>query len=234
MRDETLEAFPRPPEAVRRHIADYYGMIQHLDEAIGGILEVARERGLLDDTVVIYTADHGLALGQNGLMGKQNLYSHSLRVPLMMAGPGIRAGARVPHLVWHADTRATVLDLAGLPVEAESSGVSLAPHLAADAPAPREHFCAAYRTSQRMIRTRRWKLIRYYPWALFPVPATPGHPIPTAGTATDQLFDLEADPGELVNLAWREDLQELRTDLAARLADWQRRSGDPFVSFMGL
>ena len=89
VRDETLESFPRSRDALRRHLADYYGMIAHLDAAIGSILATAGEMGLLDDTVVVYTADHGLALGQNGLMGKQNLYEHSLHVPLMMAGPGI-------------------------------------------------------------------------------------------------------------------------------------------------
>jgi arylsulfatase A-like enzyme len=61
-----------------------------------------------NETVVVYTADHGLALGQHGLMGKQNLYEHSLHVPLMFAGPGIPAG-RNADLVWHGDTRATVL-----------------------------------------------------------------------------------------------------------------------------
>ncbi len=115
MRDETLESFPRSRDALRRHLADYYGMIAHLDAAIGSILATAGEMGLLENTVVVYTADHGLALGQNGLMGKQNLYEHSLHVPLIMAGPGIGEGVRVPHLVWHADTRATMLDMAGLP-----------------------------------------------------------------------------------------------------------------------
>lgn len=232
VRDEVLAAIPRQPEEIRQHIADYYGMIQHLDEGIGAVLRAAESRGLLDDTVVVYTADHGLAVGQHGLMGKQNLYEHSIHVPLVFAGPGIRAGATVPHLVWHADTRATLLDLAGLSVERDSRGVSLARHLAGDAPAPRDHLCAAYRTSQRMIRTDRWKLIRYYPRPLFEMPTTPGQSVPTMGSAVDQLFDLDADPDELVNLAWRDDLSDLCADLAGRLSGWQHENGDPWSAIM--
>ncbi|MHB2169698.1 sulfatase-like hydrolase/transferase [Alsobacter sp. R-9] len=232
VRDETLEAFPRTRAAIRQHLADYYGMIAHMDAAIGRILAVAQEQGILDDTVVIYTADHGLALGQHGLMGKQNLYDHSVHVPLMMAGPGIRGGVRVPHLVWHADTRATVLDVAGLAVEEASDGRSLLPLLRGEGPAVRNTFCAAYRTSQRMIRDERYKLIRYYPWHLFPVPETEGYPVPTPGSSVDQLFDLQADPGETTNLAWRPDLADVRERLASALEDWQRRSGDPYVDLM--
>lgn len=232
VRDEVLAPFPRPPEDIRQQIADYYGMIQHLDEGIGTILGAMARLGLTDDTVVVYTADHGLAVGRHGLMGKQNLYEHSVHVPLMMAGPGIRAGATVPHLVWHADTRATILDLAGLAVEDDSRGVSLAAHLRGAAPAPRDHLCAAYRTSQRMIRTDRWKLIRYYPRSLFEMPTTQGYPIPSPGSAVDQLFDLEADPHELANLAWREDLAGLLEALSTRLARWQQESGDPYAGVM--
>jgi arylsulfatase A-like enzyme len=232
VRDETLESFPRSLEAIRRHVADYYGMIAHLDAAIGSILSTADGMGLLKNTVVVYTADHGLALGQNGLMGKQNLYEHSLHVPLMMAGPGITPGLRVPYLVWHADTRATMLDIAGLDVEESSDGQSLRKLLQGNYQAPRDTFCAAYRTSQRMIRTNRYKLIRYYPWSLFEHPATEGYPVPTPGSSVEQLFDLQEDPGEMVNLVWRGDLQPLRRQLALQLEDWQRRSGDPYASRM--
>ncbi|WDR03936.1 sulfatase-like hydrolase/transferase [Devosia algicola] len=153
---------PRTPEAIRQHLADYYGMIAHLDDAIGNILVTADRAGLLDDCVVVYTADHGLALGQHGLMGKQNLYEHSLNIPLIIAGRGIKGGQRLSPLVWHADTRATVLDLAGVPVEENSEGVSLLPIINGDGAAPRQRFGAAYRMGQRMVRDERYKLIRYY------------------------------------------------------------------------
>ncbi len=229
VRDERLEAFPRDAEAVRRHIADYHGMIAHLDAAIGSILETAAELGLLDDSVVIYTADHGLSLGQHGLMGKQNLYEHSLHIPLIMAGPGIPRGERHACLTWHADTRATVLDLAGLSVEATSEGSSLLPVMEGRGAPPRALFGAAYRASQRMMRDERYKLIRYTSRARFPVEAKPGYPFPSEGSELEQLFDLRDDPLERVNLVFRENLQPVRRELARALDEWQIRTGDPFV-----
>ncbi len=83
-----------------------------------------------------------------------------------------------------------------------------------------------------MIRNDRYKLIRYYPWRLFAAPATEGYPVPTPGSSTEQLFDLQEDPGEMVNLAWREDLQPLRRAMREQLEEWQRRSGDPYVNAM--
>ena len=203
-------------------------MIAHLDAGIGSILSTAAELGLLENTVVVYTADHGLALGQNGLMGKQNLYEHSLHVPLMMAGPGVRRGPfalprvarrHARHRAGHGRDR----DRTGI------GGAEPSPLLQGSGSPPRSTFCAAYRTSQRMIRDGRYKLIRYYPWSLFPVPATEGYPIPRpafAGTAVH----LQEDPGELVNLVWREDLQPVRRDLAAKLEDGSAAAATPILS----
>jgi arylsulfatase A-like enzyme len=229
VRDEVLEQIPRPPDAVRQHIADYYGMIAHLDDAIGSILATAKDAGLLDDTIVVYTADHGLALGQHGLMGKQNLYEHSLRVPLLLAGPGIPHGRRVPALTWHSDTRATLLDYAGLPLEEESEGTSLLGLMLGRAPPPRTHFSAAYRASQRMIRDDRFKLIRYVDSTGFTMPSTPGYSAPTPGSSLEQLFDLQEDPLETANLVFKPELQGIRRELGEALASWQSLVGDPFA-----
>ncbi|HEX2556093.1 MAG TPA: sulfatase-like hydrolase/transferase [Microvirga sp.] len=227
VRDEMLEAFPRTPDAIRRHIADYYGMIAHLDDAIGSILTTLEETGLAQETVVVYTADHGLALGQHGLLGKQNLYEHSLRIPLILRGPGVSAGRRVPHLVWHGDTNATLLEMAGLAADRGREGISLLA-LARGEGTPRRTFCAAYRFGQRMARTERYKFIRYYPQdeaSLKPTIAG----TPTPGSATEQLFDLASDPWEMNNLAFHPDWQEVRRALVAELAEWQRRVGDPLL-----
>ena len=91
-RDESLAAHPRDPDEVRQHIADYFGMISHLDTQIGRLLDALAASGHAENTIVVYTADHGLAVGQHGLLGKQNVYDHSLRVPLIVRGPGIPAG----------------------------------------------------------------------------------------------------------------------------------------------
>ncbi|WDR05228.1 sulfatase-like hydrolase/transferase [Devosia rhodophyticola] len=229
LRDELLEAMPRTPEAVRQHLADYYGMIKHLDNAIGNILETAERAGALDNTVVVYTADHGLALGQHGLMGKQNVYEHSLHIPLIIAGPGVKGGQKLSPLVWHADTRATVLDLAGLQTEANSDGGSLMPLINGNGDVPRETFGAAYRMGQRMIRNERYKLIRYYQSGTHDKDELPGLPTPTLGSALEQIFDLESDPGETINLAFVPEMQDVRAQLSAALDAWQTQVGDPLA-----
>lgn len=226
VRDELLEDFPREPEAVRGHLADYFGMISHLDSAIGSILATVRDTGLDQDTVVVYTADHGLALGQHGLLGKQNLYEHSLRVPLILSGPGIPSGSRVPHLVWHADTTATLLDIAGVPPDPDAEGVSLL-RLARGEAQPRRTFAAAYRFSQRMIRDERYKLIRYFRQGELGDAMANCAGDPTPGSSAEQLFDLAEDPWEMRNLVFLPDMQEIRATLLAELADWQRRVQDP-------
>ena len=89
VRDENLAPFPRTPEIVQDHISAYYAMITHLDAQVGRVLDALEKTGRTEDTVVIFTGDNGLAVGQHGLLGKQNLYEHSVRVPLIICGPEI-------------------------------------------------------------------------------------------------------------------------------------------------
>ncbi|WP_162801608.1 sulfatase-like hydrolase/transferase [Brachybacterium saurashtrense] len=213
-RDETLAALPREDEEVRGHLADYYGMISHLDHGIGRILETLETLGLAEDTLVVYTADHGLALGQHGLMGKQNLYEHSLRVPLLLAGPGLEAGRSLDPLSLHADLLPTLLGLAGAPVPSGVQGRDLGPLLrgADDATPPRQMVHAAYVDRARMASDGEHKLIRH----LAPV-------------RRDELYALRTDPGERHDVAADPALAPIRERLAASLAAWQRDSGDPWA-----
>ncbi|WP_027133024.1 sulfatase-like hydrolase/transferase [Geminicoccus roseus] len=229
VRDEMLEAFPRTSDAIRRHLADYYGMIAHLDDAIGNILATLAETGRAENTLVVYTADHGIAIGQHGLMGKQNLYEHSIHVPLMLAGPGIPSGRRLPHLVWHADTHATLLDAAGIAPDPASEGESLLPVIDGQADAPRSTFAAAYRFGQRMIRDERYKLIRYVRNPEADLEPSGNTPPVTAGSETEQLFDLAVDPWEMANLACLPEMQPIRARLGEALDAWQREVGDPML-----
>ncbi len=93
IRDENLAAWPRTEEVVRDQLAEYYGLITHLDEQVGRILAALDENGQAENTIVVYAADHGLAVGSHGLLGKQNLYEHSMRCPLIVRGPGIPQGS---------------------------------------------------------------------------------------------------------------------------------------------
>ena len=193
-RDESLAAHPRDPDEVRRHIADYYGMISHLDAQIGRLLDALQAAGLADDTIVVYTADHGLAVGQHGLLGKQNVYDHSLRVPLIFRGSGIPAGQRLEGLCYLHDLFPTILNLAGVEVPPGCEGVSLVPALEGQETGTRQAVFAAFQggqdlapdeSRQRMVRRGDLKLIETC----------------MAGRTLLQLFNLADDPWESRNLA---------------------------------
>jgi arylsulfatase A-like enzyme len=210
-RDEQLAAFPRDPDEVRRHIAEYYGMISHLDERIGDILDALDERGQRDNTIVVVAGDNGLALGQHGLMGKQNLYDHSIRVPLILAGPGIPAGVRSAAWVYLLDIFPTLCDLCGMARPASVEGRSFAPVLRGEAGSHRDCLYLIHTRVQRGVRLGRHKLIEYV----------------VGGRRTGtQLFDLVDDPYEQHNLA---DSAEHAATLAAlrqELLRLSRESGD--------
>ncbi|HAV61561.1 MAG TPA: choline-sulfatase, partial [Verrucomicrobiales bacterium] len=102
--------------AVKVHRQEYYAIITHMDAQIGRILDALEATGKADNTHIFFTADHGLAVGHHGLLGKQNMYEHSLRPPLIVAGPGIPRGRRIEARVYLQDIMPTTLELAGAPV----------------------------------------------------------------------------------------------------------------------
>ena len=89
LRDEALAPFPRTPYAIKTHIKEYYAIISHLDEQIGKILDSLEASGKADNTYIFFTSDHGLSVGKHGLLGKQSMFDHSIRVPLIITGPAI-------------------------------------------------------------------------------------------------------------------------------------------------
>ncbi len=184
VRDEKLTASPRQPDDVRRHLAEYYAMITHLDDRIGKVIEAVRERGEIDRTIFVLCGDNGLALGQHGLMGKQNLYDHSVRVPLVFAGPGVPGGRTTDALAYLLDIFPTLCELTDTPVPGTVEGVSLCGAMNGGQP-EREVLYLAYRDMHRGVRTSRHKLIEY---------VVGGRRVMT------QLFDLESDPFETCNL----------------------------------
>ena len=206
IRDELLASFPRRPAEIREHLADYRAMISHLDEAIGRIITSLAAIGELDHSIILLAGDNGLALGQHGLMGKQNLYDHSLRVPLIMAGPGIPIGERREQLCYLHDAMPTLLDLVGATPPADIGGRSLLPALHDGAAPHRSHLHHAYRDCQRSVTDGRYKLIAYA----------------VAGQARFQLFDLQADPWEMDDRFDDQTLVDQRSSLIAQLQDWRQ------------
>ena len=110
VRDESLEDFPRRPERIRQHLREYYAMISHIDHQVGVLLARLEARGLLERTLIVLAGENGLALGQHGLMGKQSLYEHSVRVPLVLHGPDIPAGVVRDEMVFLYDIFPTLCD----------------------------------------------------------------------------------------------------------------------------
>lgn len=210
IRDEMLAPFPRTEADMRRHLADYYAITSHLDFHVGRVLDELKAQGRLENTLVVYTSDHGLAVGgMHGLMGKQNLYEHN-KPPLILAGPGITPG-RSDALVYLYDLFPTLCDYAGLAVPEKVDGLSLLPVIRGEKQGVRDRLLGGYRGCQRMIRDARWKLIEYRA-------ADGGH---------TQLFDLEADPDELHNLAAETMHAEILKKLRAELAAARTANGDP-------
>ena len=114
IRDEMLLPHPRSPEAVEAMNADYYRYISFLDTQIGRILDALAASPYASNTIVVFAADSGVARGSHGLIGKQNLYEHSLRVPLVIAGPGIPAGTRTAAMCYLYDVLPTLGKLCGV------------------------------------------------------------------------------------------------------------------------
>lgn len=211
IRDEVLAPFPRTPEAIQLHRREYYALITYMDQQIGRVLDALKRSGKASNTYVILTADHGLAVGEHGLMGKQNVYDCSIRMPLIMAGPGIGRGRRIDDLVYQHCLYATTCELAGIPIPSTVEFPSLAPLLRGESGSPYDAVFCYYKDFQRMVRTSTHKLIMY----------------PQAGRT--QLFELEHDPWEMHDLSADPASASLRQDLTARLARMQRELGDSLV-----
>lgn len=210
VRDELLAAFPRTPAEIRQHLADYYAMVSEVDHQIGRILDALEASGLADRTYIIFAGDNGLAVGQHGLMGKQNLYDHSLRVPLVLCGPNLAKGKRSDALCHLMDLPVTLAELAGAPLSTGNQpggpeGISLL------GSSRRQETIAAYTTVQRALRTKDWKLILYN----------------VKGERNVQLFDLANDPWEMHNLAEQPKQQPRVARFRERLIELLRAAGDP-------
>lgn len=221
IRDEVLADYPRKPGQVRQHIADYYAMITHLDAQLGRVLQALEERGETGNTIIVFAGDNGLALGRHGLFGKQNLYDHSVRVPLIFAGPGVPQGVRTDAFAYLLDIFPTLCELTGSQTPESVEGESLAAAMRSPEEKVRDALYLAYERLHRGVRTRSHKLIEYN----------------IDGTRHTQLFDLRADPHECDDLsgdpAQAHLLEELRGQLVELRDAWddqQTEWGEVFWS----
>tara|TARA_R110000850_G_scaffold8950_11_gene32960 strand:+ start:1432 stop:2844 length:1413 start_codon:yes stop_codon:yes gene_type:complete len=182
LRDEKLAPFPRTKYAVQVHRQEYYAIITHMDEQIGRVLDALEASGKKDNTYIFYSADHGLSVGHHGLIGKQNLFDHSVRVPLIVTGPGVDKGREVDAPVYLQDIMRTSLELGGVEAPDHVQFQSLMPVMKGEA-SGYDAIYGAYLKSQRSVTKDGFKLIVY-----------PKVPIAL-------LFDLKADPLEMRDIS---------------------------------
>ncbi|HYW79409.1 MAG TPA: sulfatase-like hydrolase/transferase [Thermoguttaceae bacterium] len=208
LRDERLAPFPRTEYSVKVNRQEYYAIITHMDAQVGRILEALDKSGKADETYIFFTADHGLAIGHHGLMGKQNLFDDSIRVPLMVVGPGVPKGERRDGAVYLQDVMASTLELAQLEKPDHVEFRSLMPIIRHEREANYDAVYGAYLAAQRMVIQDNQKLFL----------------IPSIKKAL--LFDLEKDPLEMNNLAEDPASKPLMKKLFAKLLELQEETGD--------
>ena len=204
-RDEKLLPTPRVPEQVLAERANYYGMVSEVDFQIGRILDALEKSGKAGNTIIVFTSDNGLCVGEHGLLGKQNLYEAAVRIPMVICGPGIPQNTVRDAYCYLYDLYPTLCGLAGIGVPATVKGISLEETLRNPEAGKREDILLTYINLQRAIKKDGFKLILYN----------------VDGQRHPQLFDLKADPMELKNLyddpAYREKREELTVLLYARM-----------------
>jgi arylsulfatase A-like enzyme len=208
IRDEKLAPWPRTPEDTRQQLADYYACVTGLDHHVGRLFAQLKASGQWTNTIVIFSGDNGLSLGEHGLFGKQNLYEFGgMHVPLVFAGPGIPKG-RSGAFVYLMDLFPTFAGFGGAQLPADIEGIDLRPVIEGRRAGVRDVLYTAYTVSQRAVRDDRWKLIRY--------------PL----VDQTQLFDLQNDPHELNNLAAKPEYAAKVGEMTESLKREMARYGD--------
>ncbi len=222
-RDEHLAKYPRKPEEIRRHIAEYYAMITHLDYEIGRLLDALEESGEADNTIIVFTGDNGLAVGQHGWLGKEDIYEHGVRIPLIIAGPGIEKNAKNNAYVYLYDVFPTLCEKIGIDIPSSTDGKSFAKLLdGKNGDEHRDELYLIFDEFVRGIKDKRYKLIEYR----------------NGDTEEDKwtfLYDLKNDPWEKNSLAkdekYRDILLHLRERMLSHRDEWEEQKHPWGVKF---
>lgn len=203
IRDELLAPYPRTPEDTKNQIAEYYGMISHLDDRVGKMLSALDESGDRENTIIIYSGDNGLAIGQHGLFGKQNLYEHSINVPLIFSGCGIDKNVNKDCPVFLFDIFPTICDLIGIETPESCNGISFSKVISGEEDKTRDVMYHCYKDKIRAVRKGDYKLIEHH----------------HNNQTTLNLFNIKNDPNEMANLAFDKTHKDLLTQMQALLRE---------------
>jgi arylsulfatase A-like enzyme len=207
IRDEKLLPWPRTEEATRKTLHEYYATITGLDAQIGRLFGAMGEHGFMQNCIIVFSADQGIAVGSHGLLGKQSLYDAAMKAPLVISGFEIARG-RSDALVYLLDIYPTICELTGATMPAGIDGRSFVPVLHGKSAAARPELFLSYRDVQRGLRDARWKIIRY----------------PQINKT--QFFDLESDPDEMNDLSNDPSRASRIEEMLTRLKAAQEKYGD--------
>ena len=211
LRDEKLAPFPRTELAVKVHRREYYAIITHMDAQVGRILDALEKTGKTGNTYIFFAADNGLALGHHGLLGKQNMYDHSVRVPLIVCGPGIQKDKRIHAGVYLQDIMPTTLELAECKVPEHVRFRSLMPLIDGRRKESYDAIYGAYMDLQRMVTAGNFKLIWYPKLEKY------------------LLFNLRKDPLEAHDLCGNERYARRLEQMKAKLRALEKEMGGQFA-----
>ncbi|WP_145175752.1 sulfatase-like hydrolase/transferase [Rubripirellula lacrimiformis] len=228
----------RDEQTIRNETGREFACSENIDVQIGRVLDKLESMGELDNTYVVYTSDHGMAIGRHGLQGKQNLYEHTWRVPMIVQGPGIAPGTRAEGNVYLLDILATLCDLAGVPAPPTNEGISFKPVLEGKSSTVRDTmygcYCGGTKPGMRTVRKGDWKLIQYdvldgtvREQQLFNLAQNPHEYLPQHHQ--DAVVALTGDrPGpDQTNLADHPDYQSQLKEMESLLLAEMRRLDDP-------
>jgi arylsulfatase A-like enzyme len=245
IRDEKLAPFPRTESNTKKQISEYYAMISAVDAQIGRILDTLEKTGKADNTIIIFSADNGLSVGRHGLMGKQNVYEESIKVPLVIAGPGIPRNVDSDSFVYLHDLNPTICELAGAPKAKSLHAHSIVPLLKNPQASIRPTIYSSYDTwradparpyyirfdkdgnwhkektpkGQRYEKRGHQRAVREGDWKLIINLYD--------GTVTQRLYNLKDDPMEITDLSQKPASAPIIKRLKQKLVNLMRDAGDP-------
>ena len=218
----------RDEATIRNEIGREFACSENIDIQIGRVLKKIETMGEIDNTYIIYTSDHGMAIGRHGLQGKQNLYEHTWRVPYIVKGPGVKKG-RVQGNIYLLDTLATLCDLADIKPPSTNEGTSFKPVLTGDKKTIRDTLFGVYaggtKPGMRSVKKGDWKLVKF--------------DVLDGQVRETQLFNLKENPNEflpehrknnpkLTNLATLKEHAAKLKEMEALLKFEMERLNDPY------
>jgi arylsulfatase A-like enzyme len=222
----------------RKSKASYYGLVSHVDERIGLFVEHLKSQGLYDDSLIIFTSDHGSMLGEHGFVEKWGyMYDQVIRTPLLIKMPGNQyAGTRKTDMVESIDLMPTILDLLSRDIPDNVQGKSLLPYIRGKADSHKQRVYAQYycgslqNTPALMVRDKKWKLTSYPEGHQLEDFLTQDHPLKMSSffdgeEFLGELYNLQEDPEERFNLFNDSMHTDIRNQYLAYLDEWVESLG---------